>query len=216
MDSLLEIRDLAIGVHGSVVAEKVDLDVYSGQLVTLVEPVLTGSSILFDTLLGRTAPLGGEVMLLGARPSMRRPRLAGLRGLGHVKIGRTGPGGEARRRLRIAVDRDENLRSLLLQIPRLADAVRHRVPYVDPDLASALDVAVALVNRPRLLLVDELSASERSSDSVVMHRLLRLAVEHFDSGVLVVARSAAPLESIADRCHCLCPDVAVQAFCAAS
>jgi len=63
--SFVETRDLAVGYEGQVLVDGIQLQVCSGQVVTLVGPNGAGKSTILKTVAGQLDALGGCVLLRG-------------------------------------------------------------------------------------------------------------------------------------------------------
>ncbi|MFP5319584.1 MAG: ATP-binding cassette domain-containing protein [Acidimicrobiia bacterium] len=205
-DVLVEARGLVAGYGGVPVLHGVDLTVREGEVVALLGPNGAGKTTTLRAVSGVLPTMGGTVRALGRSGGGPPHRLA-RRGLASIPQDRGVLGG-----LTVA----ENLR-LAAQGRRGRAAVTEGVglvPALEPLLArragrlsggeqQLLALARALVRRPRLLFVDELSmglapaaarsaldalraqAAERGTGVLLAEQHPRLALERADRAVVL-------------------------------
>lgn len=65
MKALLSVQSLSIGYAKKVVGERIDIDLYAGEILALLGPNGSGKSTLFKTILGLLPALAGQVVLHG-------------------------------------------------------------------------------------------------------------------------------------------------------
>jgi iron complex transport system ATP-binding protein len=170
MVSLLEVRDLAFGYPHHPVGHDVSLRLEPGEVLALLGPNGAGKTTLFRTILGWLPPAAGSILLAGEPlAGWSRARLARLLGyvpqaharlfafsvLDVVLMGRAAhlsPFGVPSRR-----DRETALEALAaLGIVELAPRVFRELSGGERQLVL---VARALAQEPRLLVMDEPTAS---------------------------------------------------------
>ena len=163
---LLEARDLTVA-YGPVVALRgVDVHIAPGEIVAVIGANGAGKSTLLKSLSGMLAPRSGEITFAGQRidgkPAFDVVRL----GLAHLPEGR-----ELFRELTVLENlhlgfwtgrkdtalRDERVEEMFGYFPRLRERAKQHASTLSGGEAQMLGVARALMCKPRLLLVDELS-----------------------------------------------------------
>ena len=160
---LLEVRGLKVSYGGINAVKGVDLDVRSGELVTLIGANGAGKTTTLKALVGLLKPSGGRILYNGteitARPAFELVR----RGLALVPEGRGVFGlltveenlhmGAYSRddRAQVAVDFDR----VYTVFPRLAERRRQRAGTLSGGEQQMLAIGRALMSRPQLLLLDE-------------------------------------------------------------
>ena len=174
-DGLVDIRGLAHsygdGPDQVVALRRVDLELLAGERLAVMGRSGSGKTTLLNILAGLERPSVGDVVVAGQdlRRLRRRSReayrrrtvgyvwqqpeaglLMGLTVLQNVLVPMLGEGGAQRDQIAAAVG--------LLDALRLGDWLYYMPDQLTPMETQRLAVAVALANRPRLLLADELTA----------------------------------------------------------
>jgi branched-chain amino acid transport system ATP-binding protein len=179
----------------------VDIAIRTGEIRGLIGPNGAGKSTLIDCLSGRTTHQSEGVFLDGhniAGLSVQQRRLRGL----------------ARSFQRINVFPDITVAQQLNVAARAAgrtglDEIIDDLDLRDhlDDIASQLsyghqrrlDLALALVGRPKVLLLDEPSAGLTVEESRILARILRSLVNRWDVSVLIVEHDMDVIFAICDE-----------------
>jgi ABC-type multidrug transport system ATPase subunit len=184
--SLLVARGVARSFGRRVALHPTDLDLHEGELTSLVGPNGAGKSTLLSILAGALAPSRGTVE--------RRARTGWVpqQSAHYGKL-------TARENLELFARLEGDDRALvhkLLEAFELPERVR--AGELSVGNRQRLDVAIALLGEPRVLLLDEPTAS---LDPEQRRRLWELAAQLRDDGgaVLVATHHHEELESHADR-----------------
>jgi len=219
----LVVRELSAGYRGVPVVRELNLEVHPGEVVALLGPNGAGKTTTLETIAGLNHPISGSVELSGEKiggtpayllagrglalvPEGRalfpgltvreHLRLAGGRGGRGARGGRDGRGGQSRR----AGSREDELLEML---PELRKCLGRKAGLLSGGEQQMLAVGRALVTRPRLLLVDEMSLGLAP---VIVDRLipvLRRAADEMGSSVLFVEQHVALALEVADRAYVL-------------
>ena len=219
----LVVRELSAGYRGVPVVRELNLEVRPGEVVALLGPNGAGKTTTLETIAGLNHPISGTVELSGEKiggtpahllagrglalvPEGRalfpgltvreHLRLAGGRGGRGAPGGRAGRGGQSRR----ARSREDELLEML---PELRKCLGRKAGLLSGGEQQMLAVGRALVTRPRLLLVDEMSLGLAP---VIVDRLipvLRRAADEMGSSVLFVEQHVALALEVADRAYVL-------------
>lgn len=143
---MIEVRDLVVRYGPSVALDRVSLTVGAGELVALIGPNGAGKSTLVNTLSGILKPAEGTVTVAG--------RLA------HVPEGRQVFGDlsvEDNLRLGGRRYRERDTGPVHAVLPRLAELRHRRAGTLSGGEQQMVAVGRALMSRPDVLAIDELS-----------------------------------------------------------
>jgi branched-chain amino acid transport system ATP-binding protein len=205
--SLLEVRDLSVRFGGVVALDRVSFSVDAGRLVALIGPNGAGKTTLFNVITRVYRPSGGTVLVDGtpvtsipahqvirhglARTFQSLALFRSMTVLENVMVGdhtqtRSGwlqasvplPGA-------VAAEARSRKRALeMLDFVGLTPQAQHPVAVLPFGLQKRVELARALVSRPRLLLLDEPAGGISHEEVEGTSRLLRKV--HKDLGVTML------------------------------
>jgi branched-chain amino acid transport system ATP-binding protein len=220
--ALLEVRELSARFGGVVALDRVSFDVNAGEVVALIGPNGAGKTTLFNVITRVYRPSGGSVLVDGSPVSSIRPHNVIRHGLArtfqnvalfrsmtvldNVLVGdhtqtRSGwlqasvPLPNA-----VAAESASRQRALaMIDFVGLADYAERPVEALPFGIQKRVELARALVSKPRLLLLDEPAGGISHEEVDATARLLRRV--HADLGVtmLLVEHHMAFVMGISDR-----------------
>lgn len=181
-NSNLTIQDLRAGYGNLDILNGVDLDVLSGQFVALMGPNGAGKSTLLKTLYGMTTIKGGSIAWQDRNIAGYKPRAMLGEGISFVPQGRCNfPLMTIDENLQMAAYtlRDAKVKSDRDYVYDLFPILKTRRNTLAGNMSGGeqqlLEVAMAVLQRPKVLLVDEPSVGlSPAAIGIVFDELLRL------------------------------------------
>ena len=205
-DALLSLRSISKSFRGLRAVSDVSFDVGAGEIVALIGPNGAGKTTCFNMVAGVFAPDHGEIRFQTRRIEGMRPDqvcmagvgrtfqlvkpFAGLTVLDNVIVG-------ALRRNHDTATARRKARGVLERLGLLDKAARSAASLTLPD-RKRLEVARAPATEPRLLLLDEVMAGLRPTETDQMVEVFRrlnredgvtiLLIEHVMRAVMALSR----------------------------
>jgi branched-chain amino acid transport system ATP-binding protein len=191
--SLLRVRGLDKAFGGVSAVAGLDFDVAEGEVVAVIGPNGAGKSTCFNMLGGQLRPDGGSIVFGGRELAGLAPRRIWRLGVGRTfQITATFASMTVRENVQMALlSHHRRLGRLFVRAARLyvaeADALLEQVGMAEQaertcavlahgDL-KRLDLAMALANKPRFLLLDEptagVAAGERGALMALINRIVK-------------------------------------------
>ena len=213
--SLLEVRDVSRAFGGVQALERVSFDVAQGEVLALIGPNGAGKSTCFNVLNGQLRADSGVIRFGGRDVSRLGPQK-----LFHLGVARTFQVAATFASLSVlenvqmallsreralarcwhragAFHRDEGL-DLLRQVD-MASVAHHCCGELAYGDVKRVELAVALANRPRLLLMDEPTAGMAPAERIALMELTRRLVAQQGLAVLFTEHNMDAVFSFADR-----------------
>jgi branched-chain amino acid transport system ATP-binding protein len=222
----LSIRNVAVRFGGLWANRDVSFDVRAGSITAVIGPNGAGKSTLFNVVTGFIAPSEGEVRLDGVRISGQAPEQVSRLGVGrtfqipeichdmtvleNVLVGahrhiRGGLLGQLLGRSQSVKDKAEMRRLAQdeLAAAGLADVMNAYAGTLPLGKVRLLEIARALVSRPRLLLLDEAASGLNTFEVAQLSEMIRalpsrgitvLLIEHNIGFVMRLAETIAVMD----------------------
>jgi branched-chain amino acid transport system ATP-binding protein len=208
--ALLEVRDLHAGYGKLEILKGVSLDVQSGQVVSIIGPNGAGKSTVFKTLFGLLPARQGRVMLDGENVTNQSPADLLRRGMAYVPQGRNVfPLMTVEENLRLgaytrprAAELEAEIERLYETFPVLRESRRRRAGDLSGGQQQMLEMARALLLRPRLILLDEPTLGLAP---LVFKEIFRIveSLRRLGQTILMVEQNAAKALEISDYAYVL-------------
>jgi ABC-2 type transport system ATP-binding protein len=188
--TLLELVDLRKSYGDVTALSGIDLTVEAGTFHGLVGPNGSGKTTLFRIVLGLTRPSGGEISLPDGHVGcgFQRPNFyRGLTVAENLSVFS-----------KLADDVDPAWREELVDVLRLDRVMDRRAGDISGGFAKKLDLTLALLERPSLVLLDEPFGD---LDDVSKARLLEFLADYRDEGnaVLVSTHHLGDFDPLVDH-----------------
>jgi len=203
--ALLELHEVVAGYEDVAVLRGVSLSVRAGEIVCIIGANGAGKSTLLRTIFGMVEPREGVIRFAGEEIARRPPTEVLRRGIGYVPQGRCNfPAMSVEENLEMGayLRRDprvrEDIDGLLARFPALGTKRRDPAGTLSGGQQQILEMAIALLLRPRLLMVDEPSLGlDPRMVEVVFETLLTINRE--GTTILMVEQNAKKALAVSHR-----------------
>jgi ABC-type branched-subunit amino acid transport system ATPase component len=203
--TLLDLREVVAGYEEVEVLRGVSLAVRAGEIVCIIGANGAGKSTLLRTVFGMVPPRAGAISFAGEDIARRSSLEVLRRGIGYVPQGRCNfPAMSVEENLEMGayLRRDARVRgdieALLARFPMLATKRREPAGALSGGQQQILEMAIALLLNPRLLMVDEPSLGlDPRMVEIVFDTLL--AINRDGTTILMVEQNAKKALSVSHR-----------------
>jgi branched-chain amino acid transport system ATP-binding protein len=213
--TILSVDDLSKSYGGVHAVRGVSFALQAGEILALIGPNGAGKSTCFNMLNGQTTPDAGRVQLLGRDCTGMKPREVWRIGVGRTfQITATFPTMTVRENIQVVLSSyDRKLFNMTTSMPHYAKntadglldlvgmsgfAKRACGELAYGDL-KRLELAVALANQPKLLLMDEPTAGMAPRERIELMRLTAAIAKEKSIGVLFTEHDMDVVFEHADR-----------------
>ena len=208
-NSIVQIRNVWFAYNGKTVLQDVSLDIQPGDFIAMIGPNGGGKTTLLKLILGLLRPDRGSIKVLGG-PSEKASHHIGyvpqdvhinrsfpITAIDVVLMGKLGP---AKRWTRNATqDRREALDAL--ERMEIADCANSKINALSGGQRQRVFIARALVAQPKILLLDEPTASIDARGQAEFYRLLKTLNK--DITVLVVSHDLVAISTHVKSVACV-------------
>ena len=203
--ALLELHEVVAGYEEVEVLRGVSLAVRAGEIVCIIGANGAGKSTLLRTVFGMVRPRAGAIRFAGEALAGRTSTEVLRRGLGYVPQGRCNfPAMSVEENLEMGayLRRDRRIRddidAVLARFPMLATRRRDPAGTLSGGQQQILEMAIALLLHPRLLMIDEPSLGlDPRMVEIVFDTIL--AINREGTTVLMVEQNAKKALSVSHR-----------------
>lgn len=203
MAEILSVKNISKSYQGLEAVRDISFSVAAGEIVGLLGPNGAGKTTTISMILGILQPSGGTIEILGRPASAQGNRIAGEINFSAVYT-QVPPN--------LTVVQNLNIFALLYDIPdrgRTIDRLLQefdlsrfrntRAGLLSSGELSRLNLAKALINRPRLLLLDEPTASLDPSVAREIREKIRAYAERTGAAVLWTSHNMSEIEKMCSR-----------------
>jgi zinc transport system ATP-binding protein len=214
MTAMIAMRDVAFAYNGETVLQDVDLEIGEGDFTAVIGPNGGGKTTLLKLMLGLLAPHRGTIRMLGLRPALAAPQIGyvpqdvhinrtfPITAIDVVLMGLAAP----RRRWRRVTAQDRRTAVETLDRLGVAPLAGRRIGALSGGQRQRIFIARALVGAPRLLLLDEPTASIDSQGQAECFEMLRalnreVTIVVVSHDLLVISRYAKSVACVNKQVH---------------
>ena len=200
---MLEVADLRSGYDGIPVVAGLSLNVREREFVGILGHNGMGKTTLLRTLIGILPATSGEIRFQGASITRAPPHRRARIGIGYVPQGRgIFPGLTVRDNLRfaaVAVGRSNDLAVILAEFPRLVELLDRPGSALSGGEQQLLALARALIQEPKIVLLDEPTEGIQPSIIEEIVDLLKLLRLRRGLTILLVEQNIDFIKALSDR-----------------
>lgn len=199
----LVIRDLHVDRGGIAVICGVDFEAASGEISVLLGSNGAGKTTLLESLSGIIPVKSGAIDMDDMALTKLRPGARAKAGLSHVEQGRTVfPDMTTEENIKVALHPDADLKEAYDLFPELMQRRDVTAGMLSGGEQQMLVIARSIVNRPRVIMIDEMSSGLAP---VIVARLMKAVRQLADNGmaVVLVEQFAALALAIGNRAYVL-------------
>ena len=201
--STFSIGALQVDRSGIPVIRGVDIEAKGGEISVLLGSNGAGKTTFLESLSGIIPVRSGFINLGGIELAKLRPGARAKAGLSHVEQGRTVfPAMTTEENLKVALHPDADLKEAYDLFPELLQRRNVEAGMLSGGEQQMVVIARSIVNRPRVILIDEMSSGLAP---VIVSRLMRAVRQLADDGmaVVLVEQFAALALAIGNRAYVL-------------
>jgi branched-chain amino acid transport system ATP-binding protein len=215
MAKVLEVKNLSKAFGGVQAVDHVSFDLEAGQLLAMIGPNGAGKSTCFNLVNGQLRADSGSVSVLGRRTAGMRPREVWQLGVGrtfqitstfatmtvleNVQLALLSHHGRTRSLLKAVRNMYADESMELLEMVGLGEQAGRSCGVLAYGDLKRVELAVALANRPKLLLMDEPTAGMGTSERSRLMALTTGIVRRREIGVLFTEHDMDVVFGNADR-----------------
>jgi ABC-2 type transport system ATP-binding protein len=200
---ILSVQHLCKSFHDLKAVDDVSFEVGAGEIVGLLGPNGAGKTTSINMVLGVLSPTSGEIVIDGV--DLRRERTRALSCTNFAAVYAPLPGNltiEQNLRVFGMIYAVQNLSARIEQLLVEFDLIRFRktkAGLLSSGEQTRLSLAKAMINRPRLLLLDEPTASIDPSTARDIRASIEAYAKSTQCGVLWTSHNMYEVEEVCDR-----------------
>jgi len=210
MTRVLEVRSLSAGYGPLKVLFNVDMDVVEGSITVVVGPNGAGKTTLLNTIAGLTTVYDGSIKYFGEDITRLPPHVIAKKGISYLlQMKNVVAGLTVRENLVIggyllpSEEVEDRVEEVIQLFPRLKEFMDRKAGTLSGGERRMLAIAMALMRRPKLLMLDEMSTDLAP---LLVKMMMKKVVELRDElglTILLVEQNAKQALEIGDYAYLL-------------
>ena len=206
---MFKVSGLHSGYDGTIIIEDIDLNVQTDEIVTIIGPNGSGKSTLLKSIFGIVKPQKGQIEFLNEQITGMKPFRVFEKGISYVpQVENIFSNLTISENLDIGFytskikDTKNELDKIYSIFPQLKNKNSIKSGNLSGGERQMLAIARALIGDPKLLLLDEPTASLAPNlVSEIMQKLIQ--IKESGTSILLVEQNAKKSLAISDRCYVL-------------
>ena len=205
---MLTVKDFSAGYNKTVILRNINIEVRSGEIVTIIGRNGVGKTTLMKSVIGLIKPMMGDIYFrdhkITRQETYRRARF----GIGYVPQGRgIFPKLTVKENLLMGrlinsrIAKGKSLESAHSYFPRLQERQAQKAETMSGGEQSMLAIARALVGTPDLLLLDEPSEGVQPNIVAQIGNIIAQINRELGLSVLLVEQNIDLIQHITHRCY---------------
>jgi branched-chain amino acid transport system ATP-binding protein len=204
---LLAVSGVAMEFGGVKALQDVSLSVHSGEVLGVIGPNGAGKTTLFSVISGFLRPSRGQLLFLGERIETLGPHERCRKGMVRTwQVPRAFASMTVRENVVVAAATEhvgmsearERADAVLVELG-LSEWSRHGASELPPGQRKRLELARALVLRPRLLLLDEVMAGQTAAEADDLFAVLQSRVRQEGLSIVMIEHVIRAVRSLCSR-----------------
>lgn len=201
---MLDVRSLTTGYAGAEVVRAADFSVSQGEVVAIIGKNGMGKSTLLKAMVNVVEPWSGVVAVAGVSLKSMRPYQVARRGVTYVPQEKALFGDlTVSENIRLGLPKNADLDAALSEsaslFPKLSGRANQAAGTLSGGEQKMLLLARALVSRPRLLLVDEITEGLQPSVRTILRTALAHERETHGTTIVLVEQDLEFAFAVADK-----------------
>ncbi len=203
LEPIVEVKGLTKVFKSLVAVDNVSFNIYPGEILGLLGPNGAGKTTIIHTLLGLTTPTSGEIKIFGLDLKKHREKIVQDVNFSSTYVSM--PNSLTIREALLVFARLYNVKDKekaiaeLLRTFEIEDIKDKLIRHLSSGHQTRLNLAKALINDPKILFLDEPTASMDPDIADKTRKLLRIIKKDHSLSILYTSHNMKEMEEMSDR-----------------